>query len=201
MAWLLPYVLVALGAGFAVANVRAFAEVARFFRLRKQALLIWAGPPPPYYRFMLAIGACLGVLLIVKFFYLTRPTLRDAALVWPSRAWTAFTQLFGESMMFVYYAYAVPMLRRIGRGFYAEGVWAETGFIPYHQIGGIAWREGEPPTLLLISRFKDMARPLLVPGDYYSAVRRLLREKIGSHDIMFSGDTLDLGGHDEREDV
>ena len=37
-----------------------------------------------------------------------------------------------------------------------------------------------------------MARPLLVPGDYYSAVRRLLREKIGSHDIMFAGDTLDL---------
>ena len=30
---------------------------------------------------------------------------------------------------------------------------------------------------------------------------RLLREKIGSHDIMFSGDTLDLGGHDEREDI
>ena len=83
-------------------------------------------------------------------------------------------------MMFVYFAYAVPLTRKISRGFYAEGVWAETGFIPYHQIGGIAWRQGEPPTLLLISRFKEMARPLLVPGAYYSAVRRLLRDKIGA---------------------
>ena len=68
-------------------------------------------------------------------------------------------------MMFLYFAYAVPLTRKISRGFYADGVWAENGFIPYHQIGGIAWRQGEPPTLLLISRFKEMARPLLVPGD------------------------------------
>ena len=66
--------------------------------------------------------------------------------------------------MFVYFAYAVPLTRRISRGFYADGVWAENGFIPYHQIGGIAWRQGEPPTLLLISRFKEMARPLPCPA-------------------------------------
>ena len=179
MAWLLPYVLVGLGAGFAVANLRILAQFARYLKLRRQALLTWPGPPPPYY------GLALGILLIVKFIFLPH----------------TFAHLFGEGMMFLYFGYAVPLTRRIGRGFYADGVWAETGFIPYHQIGGIAWREGEPPTLLLISRFKEMARPLLVPGDYYSAVRRLLREKIGSHDIMFSGDTLDLGGHDEREDI
>jgi hypothetical protein len=32
-------------------------------------------------------------------------------------------------------------------------------------------------------------------------VRRLLHDKIGAHDIMFAGDTLNLGGHDERQDV
>jgi hypothetical protein len=48
MAWLLPYVLVGLGVGFAIANVRVFAEFARFLRLRKNALLTWPGPPPPY---------------------------------------------------------------------------------------------------------------------------------------------------------
>ena len=201
MAWLLPYVLIGLGVGFAVANLRVLAEGARYLRLRKNALLTWQGPPPRYYGLMLFLGVALGVLLIVKFIYLTSPVIGNPSLLWYSRAWQAFTQLFGEGMMFVYFAYAVPLTRKISRGFYAEGVWAETGFIPYHQIGGIAWRPGEPPTLLLISRFKEMARPLLVPGDYYSAVRRLLREKIGSHDIMFAGDTLDLAGHDEREDV
>ena len=119
------------------------------------------------------------------------------ALAW-SAVWLAMGLTFA---VFVYFAYAVPLTRRISRGFYAEGVWAETGFIPYYQIGGMAWRQGEPPTLLLISRFKEMARPLLVPNAYYSAVRRLLRDKIGAHDIMFAGDTLDLAGHDEREDV
>lgn len=201
MAWLLPYVLVGLGVGFAVANLRLLAQGARFMRLRREAVLTWPGPPPPFYGLMLFLGVVLGLLLIVKVTYLTVPVMKDASLGWDERLWRAFKQLFGESMMFVYFAYAVPLARNISRGFYADGVWAETGFIPYHQIGGIAWRQGEPPTLLLISRFKQLARPLLVPGDYYSAVRRLLREKIGSHDIMFSGDTLSLTGHDEREDV
>jgi len=201
MASLLPYVLVGLGVGFAIANARALGEFARFVRLRRDAVLTWPGPPPPYYTFMLVLGGVLGTLLLVKFFFLTRPTLREPGLATSARAWAVFSQLFGESMMFVYYAYVVPLSRRIQRGFYAEGVWSDTGFIPYPLIGGIAWRTGDPPTLLLISRLKQMARPLLVPGAYYSAVRRLLRDKIGTHDIMFSGDTLDLTGHDEREDV
>ena len=69
--------------------------------------------------------------------------------------------------MFIYFAYAVPLSRRIGRGFYADGVWSEQGFIPYHQIGGIAWRQGEPRTLLLISRFK-------ADGPAAAGARRLL---------------------------
>ena len=102
--------------------------------------------------------------------------------------------------MFLYYAYAVPLSRRIGRGFYADGIWAENGFMPYRQIGGIAWREGEQVTLLLVSRLKQMARPLVVPTAYYGAVRRLLRDKIAAHDIQFSGGGMDLG-YDLRDDV
>jgi hypothetical protein len=29
----------------------------------------------------------------------------------------------------------------------------------------------------------------------------LLRDRIAAHDIQFAGEKLDLGGHDEREDV
>jgi len=194
MVWLLPYVLIALGAGFLVANVRLFVSFFRYRRLRKGALLTWPGPPPPYYGLILFLGVALGLLVILKVILLYHST--DP--LW-HRRWSM--DVFGETMMFIYFGYAVPLTRRIARGFYAEGVWSEQGFIPYHQIGGIAWRDGEPITLLLISRFKEMARPLLVPRSYYSAVRRLLRDKIGAHDIMFAGESLDLGGHDEREDV
>ncbi len=185
MAWLLPYVLIGLGAGFLVANVRAFTDFVRYRRRRKNAVLIWPGPPPPFYGLVLFLGVALGVLIFVKVVFLHR----------------GFLGIFGEVMMFIYFGYAVPLSRKIGRGFYADGVWSEQGFIPYHQIGGIAWREGEPVTLLLISRFRQLARPLLVPSSYYGAVRRLLHDKIGAHDIMFAGDTLNLGGHDERQDV
>jgi hypothetical protein len=131
---------------------------------------------------ILFLGVALGCLLIVKIAFLQRS---------PS-------QLFGEGMMFLYYAYAVPLSTRIGRGFYADGIWAETGFMPYDQIAGLAWREGEQVTLLVISRIRQMARPLVVPSAYYGAVRRLLRDKIAARDIHLSG--LDLGP-DERDRV
>ena len=65
--------------------------------------------------------------------------------------------------MFLYYAYALPLSIRIGRGFYEQGIWAEKGFIPYSQIGGLSWREDEQITLVLIYRMKNFARSLVVP--------------------------------------
>ena len=185
MVGLLPYVLIGLGTGFLVANVRVLVQFLRFRRLRSQAVLTWPGPRPPFYGLVIFLGVTLGVLILVKVLFLHR----------------GFWGIFGELMMFVYFAYAVPLTRRIGRGFYADGVWSEQGFIPYHDIGGMAWRQGRPVTLLVVPRFRQLARPLLVPSRYYGAVRRLLRDKIGEHDIMFAGDALDLDGHDEREDV
>jgi hypothetical protein len=134
---------------------------------------------------MLATGVVLGLLVFVKLVFQRRPV----------------EQAFGELMMFAYYGYLVPLSRRIGRGFYEDGIWSESGFMRYGQIGGITWREGEELTLVLISRMRHLARKLVVPATHYGAVRRLLRDKIAAHDIHFSGTSLDLGGHDEREDV
>jgi hypothetical protein len=181
---LLPHVLLLFGVGFLIANLRAGLDLFRYWRRRRHALLTWPGRRPPYYGLILFLGVTLGVLLIVKVLFMQRSP----------------AQLFGEGMMFLYYAYAVPLSRRIGRGFYADGIWAENGFMPYQQIGGIAWREGEQVTLLLVSRLKQMARPLVVPTAYYGAVRRLLRDKIAAHDIQFSGGGMDLG-YDLRDDV
>jgi hypothetical protein len=181
----LATVLLLLGVGFLVANVRVFVDFVRFRKLRSSAVLTWPGRKPPHYALMLAMGIVFGMLVFYKL----------VVRGWPP------TQLFGESMMFVYYGYALPLSVRIGRGFYEDGIWAESGFIPYSQIGGLTWREGEEITLVLISRVRRLARRLVVPQAYYGAARRLLRDKIAAHAIHFADRTLDLGAHDERDDV
>ena len=181
-----PYLaglLVVFGAGFLIANTRLILEYVRFMRRRRGALLIWPSPKPPYYGLALAIGVVLGLLVFYKLVVLHR-------------------QVFGEGMMFLYYAYLLPLNLRIRRGFYEDGIWADTSFIPYNEVGGISWREGEHQvTLIVISRLRNLARRLAIPIENYGAARRLLRDKIAKHDIHFGGTGLDLGGHDERDVV
>ena len=180
---LLAGVLVLFGVGFLAANLKLAYEYVRFLRLKRSALLTWRSPKPPQYAFALGLGVALGLLVIAKLVILHR-------------------QAFGESMMFLYYAYFFPMSLTIGRGFYEDGIWAETAFIPYNEVGGISWREGENhATLIVISRLRNLARRLPVPGDKYGAARRLLRDKIGEHAIHFTGTGLDLGERDERDEA
>lgn len=187
---LLRNVLMLLGAGFLAANVRILAQFVRYLRLRSSAVLVWPGKRPPAYGLFLIMGAILGIVIIIKLIWL-RLQPQDA---------------FGEAMMLLYYGYLVPLSLRIGRGFYQDGVWMEDGFIPYANIGGLSWREeaeGQSPqiTLLLIPRMKRLARRLIVPHEHYGAARRVLRDKIATFDIHFTGKALDLGAHDERDDV
>ena len=182
---ILPQVLFLLGVGFFVADIRLFFQFLQFQRLRSSALLTWPGRKPPFYGLLIVLGAVLSVLIVYKLAFLRmRPV-----------------DVFGETMMLVYYGYAVPLSLRIGRGFYQDGIWADAGFIPYSRIGGLTWREGEQLTLVLIYRMRAFARRLVVPEVYYGAARRLLRDKIAAHDIHFTGKPLDLGMHDERDDV
>ena len=175
--------LLLLGFGFLIANAKLAWDYVRFLKRRRSALLTWRIPKPPQYAFALGLGVALGALVFIKLVYLRR-------------------QAFGESMMFLYYAYFFPMSLTIGRGFYEDGIWADTAFIPYHEVGGISWREGEHQvSLIVISRLRNLARRLNVPGDKYGAARRLLRDKIGEHAIHFTGTGLDLGAHDERDEA
>jgi len=177
-------ILLLLGYGFLFANTRLAIQYLQYRqRVRGGALLTWLGPKPPYYAMALAIGVALGVLLMVNYYRgRTEP-------------------LFGEIMMFLYYAYLFPLSRTIQRGFYEDGIWADTVFIPYNEVGGVTWREGEHNvTLIIISRLRNLARRLSVPGDKYGAARRLLRDKIGEHEISFF-DTINLGDHDERSEI
>ena len=56
-------------------------------------------------------------------------------------------------------------------------------------------------SLIVISRLRNLARRLAVPLEHYGAARRLLRDKIGEHQIHFFGTGLDLGVHDERDEA
>jgi hypothetical protein len=180
---LLTALLVVLGVGFLAANLKLAYDYVRYLRRRRGALLTWRSPKPPQYAFALGLGVALGLLVFAKLVILRR-------------------QAFGESMMFLYYAYFSPMSLTIARGFYEDGIWAETTFIPYNEVGGISWREGKNhATLIVISRLRNLARRLVVPGDKYGAARRLLRDKIGEHAIHFTGTGLDLGEHDERDEA
>jgi hypothetical protein len=182
---LLPRILFLLGVGFFVANLRILRDFLRFVKLRSSAQLTWPGGKPPMYGLLLALGVILGLLLMYKLF---------VQRLGP-------VQVFGEAMMFVYYGYAFPLSLKIGRGFYEEGIWADTGYMPYSEIGGLSWREGHEITLVVIHRVKHMARRLTVPQRYYGAARRLLRDKIAAHDIHFTGKGLDLGVQDDRDIV
>ena len=180
-----------LGSGFLIANGRLGFEYAKYLRRRRGALLTWLGPKPPYYTFQLVIGVTLGLLL----FYNVYRLFHYHVLSFDRR-------LFGQSMMFIYYAYLFPLSCTIARGFYEDGIWADSRFIPYNEIGGITWREGKyDAALIIISRLRNLARRLNVPAQHYAAARRLLRDKISKHDIHFSGTGLDLTQHDEREDI
>jgi hypothetical protein len=175
--------LLLLGFGFLIANAKLAYDYVRFLRRRRSALLTWRIPKPPQYTFALGLGVALGLLVFVKLVLIRR-------------------QAFGEAMMFAYYAYFSPMSLTIARGFYEDGIWADNAFIPYQEIGGLSWREDEHQvSLIVISRLRNLARRLNVPGDKYGAARRLLRDKIGEHAIHFAGTGLDLGLHDERDEA
>lgn len=191
---LLDQILLLFGVGFFIANVRAGLELFRWQRRRRQALIVWPAPKPPFYAMSLGIGVMLGLLILLKAYLALRgaPPLSE----WFRRF---VTDTFGELMMFVYFGYMLPLSTRITRGLYADGLWTDTGFMSYEQVGGISWRDG---TLVVISRHKSLARRMEVPPIALGELRRHLRDKISSHDIeMDEGPGIHLGARDARDSV
>ena len=194
---LLPQLLLVLGVGFLIANIRLAVQLIRWMRRRTTAQVVWPAPKPPFYGLSLGIGVMLGMLLLVKA-YLAIPQAETL-----SGRFTAFmTSAFGELMMFVYFGYMLPLSTRIARGLYADGIWTDSVFLSFEQIGGIAWRAGEPPTLIILARLRGMARRLEVPTARIGEVRRVLHDKIRSHAIEIDdGPGLHLGARDARDSV
>jgi hypothetical protein len=182
---LLQRLLFLFGVGFLIANAIVVADLLRFQWRKRSALLIWENPKPRFYGFSLGLGVVLGLLFAFKLFVLHRP----------------LSGLFGEAMMFVYYGYTFPLSTRIARGFYRDGVWADSGFLRWRQISAVSWKEEGGVTLVLISHLRSIARHLHVPGELYGQARRLLRDKVKAHDIHIGGVGLDLGSRDGQDSV
>jgi hypothetical protein len=183
--------LFALGVLFVIVDAKVGAQILSWWRKRHQALVTWPGPKPPFFAINLTIGALLGVLLFVTA-YVEISRLRRGLAAGPS--------MFGVVMMFVYYGYLVPLSTRIRYGLYDDGIWTDSGFMRYTEIGGLTWKGDD--TLVAASRTKTLARRLRVPGAHLGEVRHLLREKIGDHAIEFdAGPGLHLGTRDTRESV
>ena len=193
-----PRILVVLGVGFLIANLRISIDAFRFLKRRSTAILTWSSSKPRYYGMQLGLGVVLGLLLVYDSVVLVRALQVERT---ESALLRRAPQVFGVAMMFLYYGYAMPLSLRIGRGFYSDGIWSENGFVPYWKIGAVSWREGKEPALVIVSRLRNLARRLSVPGIHYAAARRLLRDKIAAHDIQLLHTGLELGAHDERDDV
>lgn len=182
---LLPQLLILFGVGFLVANLKVAFDIARFHVRRPTAVLVWNSPKPRLQRWSVLLAVVLALLVAAKL--IQRRQLVD---------------VFGETMMLVYYGCAIPLSSRISRGFYRDGVWSDSGFMRWAHISAVSWKEeGAAVTLILISRIKSIARRLEVPGNLYGEVRRVLRDKIKTHDIHIGGAGLDLGSRDESDAV
>ena len=112
--------LLLLGVGFLFANLRLLAQFVRFLSIRSSALLTWPGRRPPFYPLLLVLGAVLALLIVYKLAILRQHPI----------------QVFGESMMLLYYVYALPLSSRIGRGFYEEGIGRTAGSSPIRESAG-----------------------------------------------------------------
>jgi hypothetical protein len=182
-AWAAPRLLFVLGLGFLGANLKVTADLVKYYRRKRSAVLTWRSPRPRYYRFHILLAVTLGLLLAAKL-------IRQQA-----------DQAFGEAMMFVYYGCAFPLSTRILRGFYDDGIWSDAGFMRWAQISAMSWKEEGRITLILISHFRNIARRLEVPAHLYGQARRVLRDKIRDHAIHIGGAGLDLGSRDDTDTV
>jgi hypothetical protein len=94
--------------------------------------------------------------------------------------------------MAAYFILMVPLCQNIRLGFYDQGVWADTGFLPYANIGRIAFRETPEIVLILLPRGRSGSFRLPVPPEEYGAVRKMLEEKIRARVVNIEAGILGL---------
>ena len=157
---MLTIVLVALGAYFLVLLVLGVLRYAQFRRVRETAVLTWPMPRPAHFSLLVVLGfASVGVTVLNG--VLDRP----------------LHHVVAQGLMAAYFVLMVPLSATIPVGLYRDGVWADTGFVPYGQIGRISFRENRDIVLFLLPRGRSRPSRLAIPPAEYGTVRKYLEEK------------------------
>jgi hypothetical protein len=167
--------LLGLAVYFSVLMVRGIAGYLRFRRIRPTAVLTWPVPRPAHLPFLLGLGVVSAGLAVLNG-YLERP----------------FHHVYSQGVMALYFILMVPLSARIHLGFYQEGIWADAGFLPYAQIGRVAFRETPEIVLILLPRGGAGSFRLPVPRAEYGAARKVLEEKIRAHVVNMESSILGL---------
>jgi hypothetical protein len=161
---ILTWGLAALAVYFSVLLVRGLVGYQRFRRVRPTALLTWPNRRPSHLPLLLGLGVVSTGLTVLNG-YLGRP----------------FHHVYSQAVMAAYFMVMVPLSCRIHLGFYRDGVWADSGFVPYASIARLAFRETPEIVLILLPRGRTGTFRLPVPSTEYGAVRKLLDEKARAH--------------------
>ena len=160
---------------FSVLLVRGLAGYLQFRRVRPTALLTWPGQLPPYFPFLLMLGIVSAGLAVLNG-YLNSP----------------FHRVYSQCVIALYFILMVPLSARIHLGFYRDGVWSDTGFLPYARIGRLTFRESPEIVLIMQPRGGSRSFRLRVPPGEYGAVRKVLEEKIRDHSVTMEASILGL---------
>ena len=88
-----------------------------------------------------------------------------------------------QLVMTFYFVVMVPLSLRVEWGLYADGVWADAGFLRYADVRQLAFRDAGPILLVLLPRHGAVPFRMLVPPSEYGAVRKLIAEKTRSQDL------------------
>jgi hypothetical protein len=157
---MLTIVLAALGVYFSILNGWGLLRYTEFRRRRPTALVTWSVGRPRYFQMQIVLGVVSGGVAVL-----------NASLHRP------FPHVFSQAVMALYFIAMVPLLARIRLGLYRDGVWGDGGFLPYAEIGRMAFRETPEIVLYLLPRGRSRPLRLPVPPDEYGAVRKMLEEK------------------------
>jgi len=171
----LSVVLLGLGLYFSVLLIRGLRGYLLFRKVRPTALLTWPVPRSGQLPFLLALGVVATAVTALNA-YLDRP----------------LHHVLSQALMAAYFILMVPLCHSIRLGFYREGVWADTGFLPYANIGRIAFRETPEIVLILLPRGRSGSFRLPVPPEEYGAVRKVLEEKIRTREVNMEAGILGL---------
>jgi hypothetical protein len=182
--------LVGLGVYFSVLLVRGGVLYARYLRLLPTAVVTWLPPRPRFAALLTALGALAAAV-----------TLLNARLGRPLH------HVYGQAAMTVYFLGMGPLLSRVRRGVYRDGIFADRGFVLWGRISRLAFIEAGGIALVMVLRGTPFVSRLAVPPGEYGAVRKAVEERIRRGELcvdpallgLDSGEAADGAAHSRGE--